>query len=265
MISIAVIHNHDENKISYIKQNFSLLKEYKLEANIHYYGWQPKINKHGFFKVMARDIEYAKIGINHAKYKNLSILYRLIFPTIVFRSVLIKYIKNIDGWKRSSQIETFLTNKHVLSWQNFLESSDQMLMVMEDDIVFKTDSFQRVINIIDKYINSKEHLYIDLAGGCNISDLRVNRLIKKTECGSTHYIKPVTNTTCCYLINRPMAELLISELIEQPSLRTITPDHMINALLMKKKWNESNNISIHFEPTIFEHGSVSGKYSSTIR
>ncbi len=58
---------------------------------------------------------------------------------------------------------------------------------------------------------------------------------------------------------------MLTTLVYKPELRFIAADWLIQALFVFMGKRAKNYTCIHFQPTILEHGSLTAKYSSSIR
>jgi hypothetical protein len=181
-----------------------------------------------------------------------------------------KYIfnRNLGAlWNTRSFVETILTDKHIRAWNTFIETGCDYLVCFEDDAIFSDDSDERLGDLMDALSNKglKHLVYVDLAGGCELADLRISFLETRRGDGFRYYSKPLTNTTCAYSLSKPLVSLFLLHLIRRPWLRLITIDWMINKLFMLIVKNKVECFCAHADPTIFKHGSVVGHYGSALR
>jgi GR25 family glycosyltransferase involved in LPS biosynthesis len=181
----------------------------------------------------------------------------------------VKYLFNpakLTKLKKLSAIEVVHSDEHVRAWTTFIQSDAEFLICFEDDAVFKMDSSQRVFDLIHQLSESvgSGPIYIDLAGGVLLDDLKIDKLESNHDASFRYYSKPVTNTACVYLMNRSLILLFHSILAQRPWLRLIQVDFMMNKLFMILEELEIEVKCMHAEPTIFKHGSATGEYSSTL-
>ena len=137
-------------------------------------------------------------------------------------------------------------------------------MCFEDDTVFKDDSVQRVNDLLDKLsgIDSDSPIYVDLAGGCKVEELKIGSLeIGKDDC-FRFYSKPVTNTACAYLMNRLLVAFFYDIITKKPWLRLVGIDWMMNKLFIHMANDGVKCVCMHADPTIFKHGTATGEYVS---
>jgi len=107
--------------------------------------------------------------------------------------------------------------------------------------------------------------YIDLAGGLPLASLEVDRLVAGRAGDRIFYTHATTNTSCCYLLSRPLVARFMAEIALAPSLRLVNIDWMINAILMRLRAAAIACDALHFDPPIFGHGSLTGDYASQIQ
>lgn len=269
-VMICLVHNNDKYRLDAIRPNIELLsttlsKKYNVEKKE--ISYQSKITPHNLWLCVAKDLTQRRLERQWCHY-------RLISPPTLLRHVqyllalFIKYVGfNKDMRRRiqrSSAIETIVSDKHIRSWNLFNESKCDFIIVFEDDAVFDRNSIDKLIMCMERVSpTSKEdmYLYVDLAGGCSITDLKISNLSLGVLNGIIDYKKPVTNTACGYLVNRVLIERFIYLITKRPSYRLIAVDWMMNKLLI-----ESDGVlptqCFHFDPPALEHGSVTGKFQA---
>ncbi|MCJ7546066.1 MAG: hypothetical protein MUP30_04490, partial [Deltaproteobacteria bacterium] len=174
-----------------------------------------------------------------------------------------KYIfeRNLGAlWNRHSFIETIVTDKHIRAWNTFIETGCDYLVCFEDDAIFMDDSIRRMCNLFDTLSKKgiKNLVYVDLAGGCELADLRISFLETHRGDGFRYYLKPVTNTACAYLLSKPLVSVFLAHLVKRPRLRLIGIDWMMNKLFMLTIKDTVECLCMHADPTIFKHGSTTG-------
>lgn len=272
-IMLCLVHNNNKDRLDAIRPNIellssALLKDYHVERVEC--GYQPMIISHNLWLCIKRDLIYLNLEREWSKYRLIAMptgikhVYRLI-------RLLLKWIgfkKSIRLRKqRSSAIETIVTDKHIRSWDAFLESKCDFLIVVEDDAFFKSDSIDKLMTGVQLAATSVQkdvYLHMDFAGGCSISELKISHLLVGKKKGYIEYKKIVTNTACAYLLNRVIVEQFKSSLTRHPSYRLIGVDWMMNKLLI-----ESDGIlpakCFHSDPPALDHGSVTGVFQAWVR
>ncbi len=267
-ISIGLIHNRNEKRFAYIYPKLSeLVAKLAQKHRCNYFEteYQPIVKPHQTTFVLYRKLLSIRLEWRWSKYlefKNFQVIWKLFSG--LFQILKFFDIRKLD--RRKSSIEVILTDKHIRTWVKFLETDSDFLVCFEDDAEFKIDSICRVselFSLVDSQCGSP--LYIDLAGGFGLSELRVSNLICRKNNKLISFRKPLTNTTCAYLINRPLAEYFIENINNKPILRLYNADWLMNFLFINLKKLKNPCICMHSEPTIFNHGSITGLYESEIR
>jgi GR25 family glycosyltransferase involved in LPS biosynthesis len=175
-----------------------------------------------------------------------------------------KYSRGADSWKRNSCIEMFVSDKHIRAWTAFLEKGSDCLICFEDDAVFRSDSIQRLMALLDELSPSQldRPLYVDLAGGCSLDALSIQNLEESWDGSFRRYSKPVTNTACAYLLSKPLVAMFVETITRRPWVRLIGIDWMMNKLLMHIADEGVQCACMHSDPTIFKHGTTTGEFVS---
>lgn len=160
-----------------------------------------------------------------------------------------------------------MSDKHVRAWSAFLDTKADFIICFEDDAVFKENSISNIVELIGqlKGIDNHKPLYIDLAGGCDLKDIQINKLQEKQDKCFRYYKKPVTNTACVYLMNRSLVCEFHNIITRNPWIRLIGVDWMMNCLFINMSKNIKTSCYVicqHADPTIFKHGTTTGEYVS---
>ena len=139
----------------------------------------------------------------------------------------------------------------------FLESNFDYLIVLEDDATFKNNTNYIIEKVLEILLNEKDKdlFYVDLAGGPKVSELKISNIINEKRDDIIFLNKPITNTTCSFMMNAKLAKELKSVLLKNPLYRFIPADHMFNALFFKINY-QNKALCLHLEPTALNHGSM---------
>jgi hypothetical protein len=270
-VFLALVHNNNQVRNNYLFPKISELLNgiaNNFQVSKSECSFQSAIEPHGFMMALLRELCYQYLGFKWKKYRQLrASLLREIIPLI---NILVKYLLNqnkLISWRRTSAIEMNLTDKHIRAWGKFVDTDASYLIVFEDDVMFKDDSIEKLNNLLKTLSgnNLNKACYVDLAGGYQIADLLVDSLEESRNRLYRRFRKPITNTTCAYLINRQLAAIFLEILTQKPWLRLIGADWLINTLFIEMERRGINADCLHFEPTIFKHGTTSGDYPSSIR
>lgn len=231
-------------------------------------SFQPEIKAHSIAMAFLRDIMYQRLDREWHQYRQLK-------PRTLVRDIVAflkgSFIKSVverestgASWKRNSSIEVMVTEKHVRAWGRFLDSRADFLICFEDDAVFTSDSVQRVKDLLGVLSrrNLDTRVYVDLAGGLKLDELKIDNLETDSDGAFRFYSKPVTNTACVYLMSRQLVVAFHSILTRRPWLRLIGIDWMMNSLFIQMANDGMESICMHAAPTIFKHGTTTGEYVS---
>lgn len=265
-VCLALVHNNNNERLNYILGELNDIKgcfgSKKCDIELIQVAYQPDIIPHSRLRALLRDFIYQIVGYEWAcyRFKRQSLL------ILVFNLIKLIFKKSRysigSSWRRSSAIEVEVTDKHVRAWSMFLDTDFDFLIMFEDDAVFNIDSKQRLSDLLDglMLMDLSGGVYVDLAGGCPLDSLGVDQLLLKQDSSFRYYEKPVTNTACAYLINKPLAVQFHKVLTNKPWFRLIGVDWMMNALFINLVRNGVDCVCMHAEPAIFKHGSTTGEY-----
>lgn len=269
-LAVVLVHNCQAERLEYARpaiQEFIAGVDADIKVASSEISWQPSVTPQSRFVAFVRQLMYRKLARDWSRYRSdprghtglgwLSFLWRTL-RKYTFRK------QWVQAWCRRSAIEMYVTSKHIRAWEEFVESGADYLVVLEDDVFFRADSAKRfneaVLPVLEK--SSDRAVYIDLAGGLAQAELKIELLESYREGEATHYSKPVTNTACAYLVNQKLAQYFVTAIVETPVLRMIGIDWLMNRLFMTLVAGRTQIVCVHYNPTIFLHGSITGQYVS---
>ena len=267
---LALIHNNNDQRNTYIRPKQAKLIEDCPQIRgpvieVYFHGEQP----HGSLMTLLREVLNLKINWEWTRYRQLKpIFLPWIFLGFV-TSTIMKFCfspAKLKKLKKLSAIEVVHSDQHVRAWTTFLQSDAEFLISFEDDAIFKEDSSQRIFDLINLLLKSKGSvpIFIDLAGGVKLNDLKIGKLESKHDANFRYYSKAVTNTACVYLMNRSLIKNFHSILAQRPWLRLLQVDFMMNKLFIIMEEMEITTECMHAEPSVFGHGSATGEYASSL-
>lgn len=161
-----------------------------------------------------------------------------------------------DAW-RSRQIETFVSAKHAVAWRAFLEGSHDLLLVVESDATLLPETQDGVTRILDR-IDLTQPVYVNLAGGLDPSDLGLDAFRVSSDDVASTYERAVSNTSCAYLVTRPMVELIVRHIDSAPDDATLGIDWIFNAVFLEASGSPQPVHCMHADPPVVGHGSRTG-------
>lgn len=262
---VALIHNNDEKRLALIRPTVAELSTL-LGASCKEYSWQPDLTDERLSSARRRsNARYALKRHN----KNLgfrsgsgSSVWARLSLNLLWRHK--RFRKQIRTLSRTSDIEQVLTDKHIRAWAEFLDASSDFLIVIEDDAVMSWAGSSKLRQLLLRAdLAPSGLLYMDLAGGFELSQLADARNFVIRDDGLVWTVRPITNTTCAYVLNRSMADALLSELLCDPLLRVLGPGWLLNELL-QRVYRRSPLDCIHNEQPVYGHGSFLGIHASSI-
>lgn len=267
-VAIAVVHNKNSARNGYLFPHLDQLSDAlantctvtRLEA------WaQPEVVPHRKWMALCRDVVSTRLQREWARYclRNVESSWQAMRTVIKnTRKKLFLGGDQAKRWVHNSHIETIVTDKHIRLWQQFLDTDRRYLLVFEDDAVFKEGSVAGVLSLCARLDNQEpsRSVYVDLAGGCAVDDLAIDKLLAEQDEHFRRYRKPVTNTACVYMINRATVELFVACLIRRPWWRLISVDWLMNQLFTLRNFQDDQALCLHADPAIFQHGSTTGHY-----
>lgn len=268
--AITLIHNNDLLRVSnselVIRKIIDNLETNKINCCYTKISFQPEVLFCTKLTAIARTYMYLYLEYKWSEYRGMEkwkIFLRIVFDAFRYSYGLI--FRNFDSYlQKKSAIEISLTSKHIKAWENFIETDADFLIVCEDDIIIKKDSTMRISELINRSVKLSQPFYFDLAGGLQLDALRVEKLIHQKINNRIVFNHPVTNTTCCYTINREFVKIALKFIVERPYLRYIGADWLINSLFILARRNRLDIYCEHFDPTILSHGTFTGQYQSSI-
>lgn len=162
---------------------------------------------------------------------------------------------------RIRQVEAVVSAKHQQAWRDFLRSDEWVALVIESDATWIQSSDARIRAGVEK-LPSAISSYLNLAGGLPHRSLAIPSGVRgstdSVPDGFQSFEPAVTNTSCAYLINRSMAELLVSYCHQHPADLGLGIDWLINAAFMWAYASDRPITCWHSEPPALTHGSIAG-------
>jgi hypothetical protein len=145
-LRVALIHNNDPQRVPILRENIRRVEHElgtKHEIQVTEISYQQEIEPHSKSVAFLRDIWYKALDLEWRKYIEAPLERGRWFreaTTALYRRYWINNNSDVERWRRSSAIETVVTDKHVRAWDGFLETRADALIVFEDDAVFRDSS-----------------------------------------------------------------------------------------------------------------------------
>lgn len=154
---------------------------------------------------------------------------------------------------KAHQVEQFVRTKHLRTWAAFLESNEQVALVLESDALLKPGFSQHLTWLLESRDLQDE--YVDVAGGFELDEISASHLVLSRSGPVIRFARPVTNTACAYLLGRRVAERLLRFSKEWKPHVAPGADWYLNAFFMSPHGEVTCE---HFDPPILGHGSRMG-------
>jgi len=163
--------------------------------------------------------------------------------------------------KRHFSVEVLQCAQHIRCYEQFCESGADVLLMFEDDAIFGDASFDAIIDVM-QYVDplGQNLLHVDLAGG-----ISVKTFLGQHDGNFFKASRPVTNTTCSFIMSRKVVATIVDDILMKPWIRFYLPiDWLLNKLFIDLY--ERGNIisSYHYNESPLIHGSRD-KYKTTWR
>lgn len=261
---IAVVHNHEES----IPAKRVAMEIQKIDNNISCFEFsdQHLDNSLGLDSLMSFAINQSRIERLWRRYRGRASLFQDILSardTLFSITKLALSKKSFLKAQRVRQIELAVNQKHLKSWQSFLESNSTFILVLEADATWLPRQ-KRSLEKILKSLSQESPFFLDIGGGFDLHELGVEGIEAQREHSKrgvvVSFVKPVTNTACAYIMNRPMVRALLesSQSSGTRDWKGLGIDWFMNGLFMDINKRGLKVTCKHFSPPLLCHGSMSG-------
>jgi hypothetical protein len=262
-VRIALIHNGDPERLATIRPPIQALVT-RLGATSSEHHWQPPLESHPYttlqlFRGGRRD---ERMHRQHLRFRGRRAGSSALLPAL--RAAVGALLRpDPVGRFPGAVIERLVTEKHLRAWTAFLDRTDDVLIVFEDDAGFLPTSGDRLVGLLSHHVRPDVPTYVDLAGGFPLRKLvDASRATSITD-GLLAFPEPFGNTTAGYLVTRPLVERMLQEVLWHPDLRHTGPDWLVNELLMRVHAHRPV-VCLHGEPSMLTHGTFTGAFASAI-
>ena len=180
---------------------------------------------------------------------------------LLLLSILNKDKNKLRSGKKYSWRQLNLTGKHIFTWQDFLESNSDFLLVLEDDVVGDSQSLSRLAMVLDELSAFNDRpLFVNLIHEFDLRSRSIETDIKNLP-NYFYVTKVFANTTGAYILNREMANYLFEAILTNPNLRVVGADWLVGLLGMKFP-DATKSICLNIAPGLFHNQSLSTNTSS---
>lgn len=265
-ICIVLIHNNDAERLEHVRPRIHRLAD-AIGGSVVEISEQPDFEPNSRWLTCRWYVVRQIIERRGAIFldRPTSDLYRFLRRTLKTVVRIMLPTRTSETLRQLSGRRMLVPHKHFEAWRRYGNAYDYLL-VMEDDVVFRGDSmdaFAKFLPILQS-LPEDEFAYVDLAGGFAFEDIGLSGWMAGKNGSLVTFSKPATNTVCCYALNAKLANRLAIESERRPGLRTLDADWFINAVMMRLADGPIKFNCLHASPTIFDHGSFTGNYASSL-
>jgi GR25 family glycosyltransferase involved in LPS biosynthesis len=154
--------------------------------------------------------------------------------------------EEINKFKNVTLSEISLFLKHI---EIFKKENEEIIIVLEDDVIFNHDFINKLNNYLDNLPNSWDILFT-----CECSNLRSPDITSD----KIYYESETSRGTCMYILNKGVSRKLL-DIFNNEQETSYAIDWWLNKIK-----DENNLIYYWSEPTIAIQGSELGIYPSSI-
>lgn len=161
---------------------------------------------------------------------------------------------------QTRQIEQRVTSKHIAAWRSLEVSDHGVAIVLESDASWIPGTSQRIAGIAQR-VDPLLATYVNFAGGLHETELLIARLRtvdRPMDEGLSTFTRPVSNTSCAYLVSRTLAGEFLTYLGANAAHASLGVDWLVNAIFMDVKARGVSIVCAHAEPPLLLHGSQVG-------
>jgi len=160
-------------------------------------------------------------------------------------------------------VESAITMKHLALFKKFLlGSSKEYLLVLESDFLIESES--QFFDALQDYLPDKSadnSIYVQLSSGFTLEKIGCSHLVSRNT--KERFVKtllPFTNTSCAYIVNRPLAFFVIQETSTSGLLHPI--DWTLNEIFIRLRKLSVYMLSFICLPPLVGHGTFQNTYKS---
>ena len=157
---------------------------------------------------------------------------------------------------RARQVESFVTAKHIAAWRRLADGPQDLLLVLESDAALTPDSVADIRAVGTAARGSA--LYVNLAGGLDGASIGIGHLHRERIGDVVRLAKPVTNTSCAYLVDRGLVTGMLDFLDRNPGAARLGIDWLVNAYFLDAEQRDASITCLHADPPVLLHGSLTG-------
>jgi hypothetical protein len=277
-LDVVLIHNNNHERVTAMRSVLDTLKINSSKAGIRIHfadqvHWQPNVLTSLLFDRVNWALANSRTQylFSRAKLKAapFSLLRSSLAGTMSFCAYFVQEIRDAIGKRQFSSKHRQVSRKHSVAWKQFLTSSSDWLLVLEDDALFTKVGPEGLWGILRKAggwpPNTPSFILVSEGLDLGVLGLKSQDFSAvSSELRSPRF--PFANTAAAYLINRSLAAHFVKTLQEKPGLAYNTIDFLLNNLMLRLflKSGGSEILCHHSTFPPFQNASINGMYSSLL-
>lgn len=127
----------------------------------------------------------------------------------------------------------YLLDKHLRAWVDLLESDCDFVFIFEDDAQIRADEHETFSEFLPQILANEPMTtnYVDLCGHFNFREHfpQFDRAVVQRR-DDWFRVPLISNTSCAYIMSRPLAAAFLDLVMENPKLRRLNSDWAVNVL-----------------------------------
>jgi len=156
----------------------------------------------------------------------------------------------------------YLLDKHLRAWVDLLESGSAFVLVFEDDAWLRVGEESAFTDFLPTLLSGEagEVDYVDLCGHFDFYAMfpDFSKAIRERR-GDWFRVPLLTNTNCAYIMSRRLAGVFIDMVMEQPDLRRLNSDWVVNCLVADMPRSERPTCWMRLPGPVENRSLVSGQ------
>lgn len=263
---VAIIHNYDPYRNQQLEAELSRLMSEKpvaAEIKMAWVGYQPKLSPLKAHLRISRWLAQKNLSAKLiCRLYRTGRLKRLLWWAISWPLDLWSIYSSARMSSLKASIEMQLTKKHMRAWEHFLDSEASFLIVLEDDARLNDHFISNVADLIHSASLGSSPFIVSLCRDYELGELGIAQDISFFGERYIRFMTGAMNTTAGYVLNRSAACLFLEGIDNDPRMKLLNSDFLINCLLLK---NSPKVSCLHAMNALVTNSSVSGDTQTSIK
>ena len=261
MIRIAIIHNFEESRLSYLIPRLKQLQEV---SKLGFVVSESKENCNVHFSML--DFYIRSFKLKYARLKYIVYTNKKSGAWINPESLrcTLKILKEGNMGKSKALAEIEVTQKHFSAWKTFLDSPQEFLVVLESDAIIP--DLSALGSFLSKLGNLNEMNFISLTWPFSSEQIGLGDWSMEEHNGYREVKIRTTNTVAGYVLSRRLAEEVLTHARGRRIERLIIVDWFLNVCFMKLfRKTGSKGCTLIPNHELIVNGSLVGEYESELQ